>query len=207
MQTTAISMAVLLALSGAASLTADDEGLYTNEDWFQERVGDHWDPELRGTLHTGSGEQEITLAEASALFAERSEGIDLHTMSGNPLGVNVTAGEEIVIIEEALGTDLTVGCSNHGDGNGGHSTVSIDNPAPQPGTPLIKNPYYGVATSDISTEGIGFVINLMTGDEWIYSGEVHYAGNSDFWCLEIVFDGLLYVINFPFLDGAFLGPV
>lgn len=207
MQATAISIAVVLALSGAATLSADNEDQLTNEDWFQERFGDQWDPDLKTTLHTSAGETEITLGEAAELFAERAQGFDLYSVSQadeSAEGV-ATAGPDIWIIEEAIGTDLSVECSQHPEGNGGHSTVSIDNPAPQP-APFVWLPYYGAATSNISAEGQGLVVNFSTGDEWLYNGEITYAGNSDFWCIELTFVEK-YVLNFPYLDGAFVGPV
>lgn len=208
MQATAISIAVVLALSGAATLSADDEDQLTNEDWFEGRFGDQWDPDLEATLHTSAGETEITLGEAAELFGERAQGFDLHSVSqaDEPVEGVATAGSEIWIIEEALGTDLSVGCAQDTGGEGGHSTIAIDNPAPQE-DPFLRLPFYGAATSDISTEGQGIVVNFSTGEEWLYNGQVAYTGNSDFWCLEATLFGQEYVLNFPYLDGAFVGPV
>ncbi len=206
MQLTAISMGIVLMLSGASTLTLDEESVPTNEDWFKDQLGEHWDPDLETSLFTADGESEITMGEAAKQFSTRSEGVDLHRLSSadGPEDTIATAGE-IYILETAVGPpeDITVRCS---DGNEGHSTTSIENPAPL-GLPFLRWSDYGAASSDISTQGTGSIYNAITDQTWNYTGEVHYAGNSGFWCAQSVSSFLIIVINFPIVDGTFVGPV
>lgn len=208
MQLTALSMGVVLTLSGAVTLTSAEESVPMNEEWFMDHFGQDWDPDLSATLFTADGETQITVGEAAKQFSARTQGIDLvgMTSSNGPEDTIVTAGD-LLIIETAIGTpeEITVRCSDPDEQS--HSTVSIENPEPQPEVPFLRRSHYGAASSDISTQGFGLVYNVITAQTAGYQGEVHYAGNSNFWCTQSETSLFTIVLNLPIVDGAFVGPV
>lgn len=188
-----------------------------NRQWLEAYVDD-WNPDAEATLYTGHDVKTVDAQDAKDALLDRLDAAraDLGDLFDAPRShggsANHTAGDLFIIELNNGGPD----CNQHGSGEGGHYDTLVAETGENGVT--INYVYFGTwqyvgtATSAISTGENGHAIVLPffkvgfdpveIPDQHIYRDEVHYEGNSDFWCLE--FAGSTF--NLPFLRGTF-GPV
>lgn len=194
------SAALVLPLTAGNADSVDVQ--VQNAAWFEDQVGDAWDDDLVGEVWTADGVEEVTLAEARDLFVDRAGAVSVPALFDEAPRTQGTGDFPLIgdvwLIESAT-TAEDVSCSQGGGGNGGHYDEAVPSG--------VMYPLAGYATSDISTFGIGTGIELTPplGDAVLYSEEVVYGGESDFWCTQFSLFGLNFVTNFPFILGAAQG--